>query len=143
MEEEKRKKKSLMPVLVVAVILLIISGGVFLVRSQTFLQGSASRATVYSPTNSYIFGSPLTARADDKEKIKISVFLLNGQGLGVEGKMVQLSASPGINVESSQPQTDDTGQAVFYLTSPSIGRYQVNAQADGQTLPQTVTVNFK
>jgi len=132
-----------MPVLVAAIVLIVVSGAVFLVRSQTVFQGAASRALVYSPANSYIFGSPLTAVANGQEKIKVSVFLLNDQGLGVEGKAVELIADTGVTIERSQPQTDTTGQAIFYLTSSLIGRYQVKAQSDGQPLPQAITVNFK
>ena len=132
-----------MPVLVAAIVLIVVSGAVFLVRSQTVFQGAASRALVYSPANSYIFGSPLTAVANGQEKIKVSVFLLNDQGLGVEGKAVELIADTGVTIERSQPQTDTTGQAIFYLTSSLIGRYQVKAQSDGQSLPQAITVNFK
>lgn len=143
MEEQRKKRRSLMPVLVVAIVLIIVSGAVFLVRSQTVFQGTASRALVYSPANSYIFGSPLTAKANGQEKIKVSVFLLNDQGLGVEGKTLELIADTGVTIEKSQPQTDATGQAIFYLTSPSAGRYQVRAQSEGQPLPQTLTVNFK
>ena len=143
MEEQRKKRRSLMPVLVAAIVLIVVSGAIFLVRSQTVFQGAASRALVYSPANSYIFGSPLTAVANGQEKIKVSVFLLNDQGLGVEGKTVELIADPGVTIERSQPQTDTTGQAIFYLTSSSVGRYQVKAQSDGQSLPQTITVNFK
>ena len=132
-----------MPVLVAAIVLIVVSGAVFLVRSQTVFQGAASRTLVHSPANSYIFGSPLTAVANGQEKIKVSVFLLNDQGLGVEGKAVELIADTGVTIERSQPQTDTTGQAIFYLTSSLIGRYQVKAQSDGQPLPQAITVNFK
>ncbi|MGI6278684.1 MAG: Ig-like domain-containing protein [Patescibacteria group bacterium] len=143
MEEKKKKKRSLLPVLIAAIVLLLVSGAVYLVRSQAILRGGASQAMIYSPENSYIFGSPLTAKANDQEKIKVSVFLLNNQGLGIEGRNVELTADPGVNIEESQSQTDTTGQAVFYLTSPSVGRYQVKAQSEGQPLPQVLTVNFK
>jgi len=143
MTEENKKRRSLMPVLIIAIILLLISGAVFLVHTQTFLRGETSRAMIFSPANSYIFGSPLTAKANSQEKIKVSIFILNDQGLGVEGKTVELKTDAGVNVENSQPQTDSTGQAVFYLSSESAGRYQVQAESEGQTLPQTLTVNFK
>jgi len=143
MEEKEKKKRSLLPVLVVAIVLLLVSGAVYLVRSQVIFRGSASKAMIYSPENSYIFGSPLTAKANSQEKIKVSVFLLNNQGLGIEGKNVELTVDPGVNIERSQPQTDTTGQAIFYLTSSSAGRYQVRAQSEGQSLPQVLTVNFK
>ena len=138
------KRKSLMPVLLVALILLIGSGTTFLIRSRNVFGGWASPESAYSPNNSYIFGSPLTAQADGKEKIKVSVFLLNENGLGVNEKQVDLKTSPiGLDIQNSQKTTDENGQAIFYLTSQNIGRFEVSAQVEKQLLPQTVTVNFK
>jgi len=138
------KRKSLMPVLLVALILLIGSGTTFLIRSRNVFGGRASPESAFSPNNSYIFGSPLTAQADGKEKIKVSVFLLNENGLGVNEKQVDLKTSPaGLDIQNSQKTTDENGQAIFYLTSQNIGRFEVSAQVENRSLPQTVTVNFK
>ncbi len=141
--EETKKRRSLTPILIAAIVLLIVSGAVFLVRSRTFLGGAAFREVVYSPANSYFFGSPLTAKANDKERIKVSVFLLDNQGLAVEGRTVELTANQAVKIENSQPKTDSTGQAIFYLTSAAVGRYEINAHSDGQPLPQVLTVNFR
>jgi len=116
----------------------------FLNRQQIIFKGRASPSKTYSLQNSYIFGSPLTAMANGQEKIKISVFLLNQQGLGVEKKQVKLKVTPvGLDIETTQDITDKTGQAIFYASTKSPGRFQVSAQVDGQTFPQTVTVNFR
>ena len=116
----------------------------FLNHQQTIFKGQASPTKTYSLQNSYIFGSPLTATANGQEKIKISVFLLNQQGLGVEKKQINLKTTPaGLDIETTQDITDKTGQAIFYASTKSPGRFQISAQISGQTLPQTVTVNFR
>jgi len=137
-------KKSLAPVLIIVVILLLIAGAMFLNSQQTIFKGRASLSEAYSLQNSYIFGSPLTAMANGQEKVKISVFLLNQQGLGVEKKQINLKTTPvGLDIETAQGTTDKTGQAIFYASTKSPGRFQISAQVDGQTFPQTVTVNFR
>ena len=139
-----KKKKSLAPVLIIVMILLLIAGAMFLSRQQIIFKGQASPGKTYSLQNSYIFGSPLTAAANGQEKIKVSVFLLNQQGSGIENKQINLRATPtGLDIETAQDTTDKTGQAIFYVSAKSPGRFQVSAQIDGQTLPQTVTVNFR
>ena len=116
----------------------------FLNRQQTIFKGQTSPSKTYSLQNSYIFGSPLTATANGQEKVKISVFLLNQQGLGVEKKQISLRITPvGLDIETAQDITDKTGQAIFYASTKSPGRFQISAQVDGQTLPQTVTLNFR
>ncbi|MHA1280023.1 MAG: Ig-like domain-containing protein [Candidatus Helarchaeota archaeon] len=139
-----KNRKSLAPVLIIVIIFLLIAGAMFLNRQQIIFKGRASPSKTYSLQNSYIFGSPLTAMANGQEKIKISVFLLNQQGLGVEKKQVKLKVTPvGLDIETTQDITDKTGQAIFYASTKSPGRFQVSAQVDGQTFPQTVTVNFR
>ena len=141
---DNQNKKSLAPVLVAAVIFLLVAGAMFLNRQQTIFRGRASSTATYSLANSYIFGSPLSAVANGKEKIKISVFLLDQRGLGVEKKRINLQATPaGLSIEAPQSVTNKTGQATFYLSTKSAGQFQIKAQVDGQTFPQTVTVNFR
>ena len=144
MSDMTAKRKSLMPVLLIALILSIGSGTTFFIRSRNVFGGRASPESNYSLANSYVFGSPLTARGDGKEKIKVSVFLLNKNGLGVDEKQISLKASPtGLSIQNNQEITDENGQAIFYLTSQNIGRFEISTQVDNQPLPQTVTINFK
>jgi len=139
-----KNRKSLAPVLIIVIVFLLIAGAMFLNRQQTIFKGQASPSKTYSLQNSYIFGSPLTATANGQEKVKISVFLLNQQGLGVEKKQINLKTTPaGLDIETAQDITDKTGQTIFYASTKSPGRFQISAQVDGQTLPQIVTVNFR
>jgi len=137
------QKKSLTPVLMVATTLLLIAIAMFLNREGAVFRGRASRSKDFSPANSYVFGSPLSANANGKEKIKISVFVLDTQGMGISQKKVNLQSTPPLKIESSQSTTNENGEAVFYTSSLTAGRFKISAQVEGQTLPQTVTVNFR
>jgi len=110
----------------------------------------ATKSTKYSLINSYIFGSPLVVPADGQTKVRISVFLLNNQGMGVASKAISLSSSPkstgvGGNVQISEIQsmTDNFGKAVFEASSQFVGQFVVTAMVDGAAFPQTVTLTFR
>jgi len=57
-----------------------------------------SRTAIFSPRatssnqnainiqNSYLFASPLTAKADGNEKVRLTIFLLDNRGIGVPEK---------------------------------------------------------
>jgi len=68
-----------------------------------FLKSRASVSQVsFSVDNSYLFVSPLRAKANGQEKIRITVFVLNNQGLGVLGKELFLSPNPDLSVDIIQ-----------------------------------------
>mgnify|MGYP000945947718 FL=1 len=141
----EEKKRSLRPVLAIAIVLILVGVAMFLSQQEIIFRGQASPSTTYSLSNSYIFGSPLSAAANGEEKIKVSVFLLNGQGLGVEKKQITLKAQPseGLNIEANQPITDKAGQAIFYLSSSTPGSFEISAQVDNQIFPQKISVHFR
>ena len=85
-------------------------------------RASVSQAS-FSVDNSYLFVSPLRAKANGQEKIRITVFVLNNQGLGVLGKELFLSSNPDLSVDIIQGQTDNFGKAVFDVTSTKPGEY--------------------
>jgi len=105
-----------------------------------------SRASVFqasfSVDNSYLFVSPLRAKANGQEKIRITVFVLNNQGLGVLGKELFLSPNPDLSVDIIQAQTDNFGKAVFDVTSTKPGEYYLEVSVDGQKLPQKAHLSF-
>jgi len=110
----------------------------------------ASRSTKISLTNSYVFGSPLVVAADGQSKIRVNVFLLSDQGLGVPDKRVSLTVKPktagaeaNVLVKETQPMTDKFGKAVFEVSSSSAGQFVVTASVEGVELPQTVTLTFR
>ena len=104
-------------------------------------RASVSQAS-FSVDNSYLFVSPLRAKANGKEKIRITVFVLNNQGLGVLGKELFLSSNPDLSVDIIQGQTDNFGKAVFDVTSTKPGEYYLEVSVDGQKLPQKARLSF-
>lgn len=139
--------------LVAAVFLVLVLAsiglGVYYVQRETSLVGRAKEGPgTYSLENSYVFASPLTARANGQERIRVTVFLLSDKGLGVPKKIINLTVqSPtqgaSVQVEILQGETDDRGQAIFEVLTTVAGRYQVFSQVEGKTFPQTVYINFE
>lgn len=101
--------------------------------------------TSFSAENSYVISVPSKAQADGKQKIRVTVFVLNGQGLGVLGKVVTLS-SPGsadVVVGTTQPNTDAIGKAYFDISSTAVGEYYMEVKVDGLVLPQKAHLLFE
>ena len=113
-----------------------------LTQGRAIYMGRASGST-YSLSNSYVFASPLSAKSPT-ERIRVTVFLLDEKGRGVAGKEIYLKTNPaGVNFSAVQSITDKMGQAVYDLATATPGKYVVEAQTDGNSLPQTVTVKFE
>ena len=130
--------------LTIVILLFSLIAVIYLVLRPAVLTGRASGTSGNTITleNSYLFASPLTAKADGKQIVRITVFLLDGRGLGVSSQTVKLSAPQTVTILDTQSVTDDTGKAVFDLTSPTSGRFEISATANGQSLPQKVSVVF-
>ncbi len=92
--------------------------------------------------NSYLFVSPLQVKADNKEKMRVTVFLLDGRGLGVSNQTVDISTSNKVNIIEVQKNTDESGKAVFDISSETAGQFSLSAKSNGKTLPQQVKVVF-
>ena len=125
-------------------LILVLIATLFLISRLTIFYGKATTVN-QSPValeNSYIFASPLQAKADGQEQIRITVFLLDGRGLGVPNQTVTLSVPQTINILNSNPATDDTGKITFDLSSPAATQINVQAQTGGKTLPQKVRIVF-
>jgi len=93
--------------------------------------------------NSYLFASPIQAKADDKEKIRITAFLLDNRGLGVSNKLVELETTNApLSIQDIQAVSDETGRAIFDISSLSPGKYNISASVDNKTLPQQIKILF-
>ena len=119
-----------------------------LVARTTVFHGRASSST-YVLENSYLFASPLQAKAGDKntpadhhEQIRLTVFLLDGRGLGVANQTVTLQLPQNITITNQQEITDSTGKALFDITSSLAQSFYVTASVGGAKLPQKVRVVF-
>ena len=108
-----------------------------------FLKSRASiKLTSFSQENSYIFITPLQARANGQEKIRLTVFILNDQGLGVFGKKIYITRNEALNIEEIQSLTDNFGKAYFDISSNKPGDYYLEIKVDGKTLNQKAHLVF-
>ncbi len=133
------------PILLTVIVLIVLAllGSLFFVDETRFLVGRANITTSQlSVENSYLFVSPLQAKAGGQEKIRVTVFLLSGQGLGLASKQVDLGLDPNLQVEAVQASSDNYGKTVFDVSATKAGEYYLTVKADGQTLPQKAHLSF-
>jgi hypothetical protein len=147
---QPKQKKSLLIFIILGLFLIIIiyivitlSGG------RTTFFGRASTTGVFNPTNSYVFASPLSVRSGG-DKVRVTVFALDGQGRGLPNQSVSVDCKDAavcvnarVSFEGVQPSTDNLGQAIYDLSSPVPGKFELQAVVGGSPIPQTVTINFQ
>ncbi len=109
---------------------------------QIFNTKASTLNTSFSVDNSYVFVTPLQASANGQEKIRVTVFVLNNQGLGVLGRKVTLGLSPALNIQTIQGLTDSFGKSYFDVSSSTPGDYYIDIQVDGTLLTQKAHVTF-
>lgn len=133
--------------MIILLMLLALVVMVFFMRERTTLFGRAFGPPIEPGEvvleNSYIFASPLSARADGREKIRVTVFILDAQGRGVYGQPVTLGRSEKLEVNLIQEVTDNLGRAIFDLSSLTVADYYIEAKVDNRTLPLNVRVGFR
>ena len=134
-------KKSLL-IIIILIIALFVS--LTLVFRTTIFTNRATNYTDNSPvlSNSYLFASPLQANTKNNEKIRITVFVLDNQGLGVANQSVTLTSQQNLTVENIQSTTSDTGQASFDISSATPGKYPISAKVGTNQIPQSISVTF-
>lgn len=130
-------------IIIVFLILALLASLTMVFRTTVFFgRATTSNSSPIALENSYLFASPLQAKSDGKELIRVTVFILDGRGVGVAGKTVNLNLPSTINSIPVQPTTDDTGKAIFDLSSSTTGKFEIQAHAEGKSLPQKVRVVF-
>lgn len=134
--------KILLAVLILVIVILVAFGGYYLTQTKTGFFGKAGTPETYSLDNSLLYASPVAAKAGGTERIKISAFLLSGEGKGVIGKRITVVSQPPLNISEVQPETDSKGQAIFEISANSASRYIIQASVEGNVFPQSVTVTF-
>jgi hypothetical protein len=135
--------KKLLIILFIILLILLIFLLVYFINQKLTITGRASAPGNPSLENSYLFASPLIAEANGMEKIRVTVFVLDNQGLGVPGKTVALGQSLDLNVDAIQSLTDTLGKAVFDLSSNKSLVYELEVQVDGQLLPQKLRLTYR
>lgn len=128
------------------IILLLIIAGFIIAFGLYEVKFFSSRADVsqatFSIDNSYIFSTPFQARANGQEKIRLTVFILNNQGLGVLGKKIFIGTDPSLNIETIQGITDGYGKAYFDISAMKAGEYFLEIKADDIALNQKAHLIF-
>jgi hypothetical protein len=131
--------------LYIALFLIIMLGFVIffgLYEVQFFTNRASIKTVAFSVDNSYVFLTPLRARANGQEKIRVTVFVLDDQGLGVLGKKVVIDQDEALNIENIQALTDNYGKAYFDIKSSKIGEYYLRVLVDDIELKQKAHLSF-
>lgn len=142
--------KSIKYLLIIAFLSLSLIATLFLVsRTTIFQKRASSSSSSYVLENSYLFASPLQAKAGDislpsdhREQIRLTVFLLDGRGLGVGNQTISLQLPPNVTITNQQEITDSSGKAIFDITSSTNQTFYITASVGGSKLPQKVRVVF-
>jgi hypothetical protein len=129
-------------IIIILLVLALIASVFIVIRTTTTYQRAATSTTSIVLENSYLFASPLQAKADNKEKIRITVFLLDGRGLGVANQTVTLNLKKNITIQNQQEITDQNGKAIFDLSSSSAQTTNITANIENSRLPQSVKIVF-
>ena len=135
-------KKSIL-FFIILLVIIVSFVGVFGLYEVKFFTGRAdvSQAS-FSIDNSYVFSTPSQARANGQEKIRLTVFILNNQGLGVMGKKIFIGTDPALNIETIQGLTDSYGKAYFDISSTKPADYFLEIKADDTALNQKAHIVF-
>lgn len=134
-------------VLVIILLIFIITLGilVYYIRFKTTITPKASSYSTLnavSISNSYVFASPVRATAKG-DLIRVTVFVLDGEGNGLYDKKVILkSNNQNLIIKEVQSLTDETGKALFDISSEVVNTYDLEAYVDDIVLPQSLKVVF-
>jgi hypothetical protein len=128
---------------VIAILILLLILSLSIAKNRVSILSRAYGSGNVEIANSYIFASPIKAKAGTEERIRLTAFILDSQGKGVFGKTVIVGQSDQIKVIPIQPTTDDLGKAIFDITSSVVGYYVIEASVDGKVIPQRVGATFE
>ncbi len=143
-EAARGHKTFLLAGIILAVIIIFTATYISTIRTSFRSSAqSLGSATSVSLSNSYVFASPLSAIPDGVSIIRITVFVLNNQGLGVSDQEVTLKNTESLNVSKTQSLTDSFGRSFFDVSSTTAGNYTISASVGGSVLPQKVSISFQ
>lgn len=157
MEEHSKNSRTVIIALILLIIfVLILILFLFLIRSPalfgSFAQSESTTVTATSVPaitsqsvsydNSYLFASPLKASVGG-ERIRVTAYILDGQGMGVPGKEVVLgNGTSTFHIYPINQVTDSVGRATFDVASDQAGMFAIEASVGGKKLNQTVSLSF-
>lgn len=135
-------KRSILFFIILLMVIVGFVGAFGLYEVKFFTSRADISQASFSVDNSYIFSTPSQARANGQEKIRLTVFILNNQGLGVLGKKIFIGTDPSLNIEAIQGLTDNYGKAYFDISSSKAGEYFLEIKADDTALKTKAHIVF-
>ena len=135
-------KKSLLFFVVLLIVLISFVGVFGLYEVKYFNTRADVSQASFSIDNSYIFSTPSQARANGQEKIRLTVFILNNQGLGVLGKKVFIETNSSLTIDTIQGSTDNYGKVYFDISATKPAQYFLEVKIDDKALNQKAHLVF-
>lgn len=136
--------------LLILILALVVS--IYLVQQRTYIRSEAytySESEVspvtsglVSLSNSYVFASPIEAKVSG-EYIRITVFVLDDEGSGLENKKVSIGNMFDLNFDQNVKYTDSYGKTFFDVKSDKTGTYIIEVFVDQKSLDQKVKIVFR
>lgn len=125
-------------------VLLIIT--FFLIyQTQVFQSRAGEPSRKISPDQSYVFVYPIEAECggeNEKETIRVGVFLFDNIGKSVPGATVGIGSSENLEIKGTG-LTDSLGRTTFDVTCISPGVYYLPVTVNGKISLQKAQINFK
>lgn len=135
-------KKSILFFITLLIVIVSFIGAFGFYEVKFFSSRASVSQASFSVDNSYIFSTPSQASANGQEKIRLTVFILNNQGLGVLGKNIFVGTDPALNIETIQGLTDSYGKAYFDISASKAGEYFLEIKADDIALKSKAHLVF-
>jgi hypothetical protein len=129
-------------IIIIFLSLALIASLFLVVKTTTIFNRAATSSSSIILENSYLFASPIQAKADGQEQIRLTVFLLDGRGLGVPNQTVNLNLPTTTTITNQQNTSDESGKATFDIVSSIPQTISVTATTNNLQLPQKVKVIF-
>ena len=121
--------RSLFMTLLLVLLLMVLLGSAYLIYEEdTFILQSRATNSKVSSENSLAVSTPTCVAADGQEITRLQVYCLNGQGLAEPNTRVYVSPcgdARQLQITAIQGTTDETGKAIFDVTSSSEGLYDL------------------
>lgn len=144
-EEGSKGKPVVFWLFIISILVLILIVVVLFFNNKTSLSPKASfsvGSNVLSVSNSYVFASPVRAKAGG-DLIRVTVFALDSNGLGVfDQKVLLKSSSSNLTINSVQGVTDETGKSFFDIASSDRGTYTLDVFVNDLKIDQRVRITF-
>ncbi len=135
-------KKTIVYLSILFIVLILFSLLFWFYEVKNFTSRASVSDQGFSQENSYVFVSPLKAKANNQEKIRTTVFLLNNQGLGVANTAILFTPNSKLNVFVEQGTTDSFGKAVFDISSEAAGEFYLEFIVNNKSLIQKAHLSF-